>query len=109
MQIAGMTGSDAMHARQRDNVRTELRSLIVLIGNPDEWMKAHDVASHVNLPWRKVAFALRRLSKRGYIEQQIVTYRGKHRSQEYTTQYRAIDHRSTGTTFKDRYFNWIKT
>lgn len=33
---------------------------------------AREVAAEIGLLWRKVAFALRRLEKRGYVDQEIV-------------------------------------
>ena len=77
-----------MHARQRENSLCEVRSLIVLVAT-EEWLKARDVASMTGHPWRKVAFALRRLARNGYVEAKTIAYRGKHRSREYTTAYRA--------------------
>ena len=97
-----------MHARQRNNAKTELRALVCLVGAEREWRKAREVAAEIGIPWRKVAFALRRLAKRGYVEQEIVTYRGEHRTCEYTTRYRTHDQKPVGQSFKDRYFSWIK-
>lgn len=98
-----------MHARQRDNARTELRVLAAVMSLPDEWQRAQEVASAVAMPWRKVAFALRRLAQRGYVEQEVVTYRGKHRTKEYTTRYRAVcDRKEAKEGFMSRYFSWVK-
>lgn len=97
-----------MQARQRNNAKIELRALVCLVGAGQEWRKAREVAAEIGLPWRKVAFALRRLEKRGYVEQEIVVYKGKHRTCEYTTRYRTPDQKPMGQSFKDRYFNWIK-
>lgn len=38
--------------------------------------------------YRPVAFALRRLAKKGVIEERIVTYKGAHRSREERREYR---------------------
>ncbi len=97
-----------MYGRQRDNARTELKVMVTLMGTEKAWLRAQEVASWVNLPWRQVAFALRRLAKRGYVEQRVVSYRGKHRSQEYTTEYRFLQTETPGETFRERYFNWIR-
>ena len=97
-----------MHARQRDNARVELRALVVVISAPETWQRAQDVAVQIGTPWRKVAFALRRLARRGYVAHEIVSYKGRHRSKEYTSLYRAVPDRQVANDFKARYLNWIK-
>lgn len=64
------------------------------------WLTAIEVAAlakwrlerqeGVEYPWsyRPVAFALRRLARKGVVEERIVTFRGAHRSKEERREYR---------------------
>jgi len=94
-----------MHARQRENSLCEVRALVVLAVT-EEWLKARDVAEMTGHPWRKVAFALRRLARTGYVEAKTISYRGKHRSREYTTAYRAPSAKPSNS-FIEKYCSWM--
>lgn len=97
-----------MFARQRDAYHLDVRTLIALQTIGDGWHKAQDLAPLLGQPWRRVAFSLRRLCRRGVAEAAVEAYRGKHRTREYTTRYRAVTRCPDGATFIARYMPWLK-
>lgn len=66
----------------------ELDAYITIRRARGEWLGAIEVAEIAEIPWRKIAFALRRLVAKGLVEERIVTYKGDHRSKEETRLYR---------------------
>lgn len=92
-----------MKKRTQNNRSAEVVALSVLHGFPDQWMRALEVSRHTALPWRCVAFALRRLSARGVVMEQIITYKGTARSKEETRIYRA----NTGTPKGQKLSMWF--
>lgn len=96
-----------MFARQRDAYLLDVRTLIVLQSLGNDWRKAQELTPHLGQPWRRIAFSLRRLCRRGVVEQRVVAYRGKHRTKEYTTQYRPKTQNLGDASFIARYMPWL--
>ena len=74
--------------RTRQRKRAEVRALAYLMGYRDEWKGAFEAGAELGLPYRPLAFAMRRLAAAGVIEEEVVVVRGKHRSKELTRRYR---------------------
>lgn len=74
--------------RIRNRKRAELRALAYLVGYRDVWKGAVEAGTELGLPYRPLAFAMRRLAAAGVIEEDVVVVRGKHRSKETTRRYR---------------------
>jgi len=68
--------------------RVELVALVGLASQEGEWLGAVAVAESLHVPWRPLAFALRRLAKRGIVFERIVEVRGTARCTEQTRRYR---------------------
>lgn len=96
-----------------DRTRLEICALSVLVSHEGEFLLARQVAKECCIPWRRVAFALRRLSESGAVEHQVITYKGQHRSREYTTVYRCCKRPGNSRTmppgggFLSKYMNWV--
>lgn len=96
-----------MSKRMAEREKAEFVTIAVLVST-DRWMLASQAAEECGMPWRRVAFALRRLARRGVVEYRVVPYRGKHRTREYTTIYRhKTEPVGTEDGFLARYMNWI--
>ncbi len=48
---------------------------VLLLWEFDGWACAVDVAALIGAPWRRVAFALRRLAGRGVVLERVIAYR----------------------------------
>lgn len=74
--------------RIRQRKRAEVRALAYLMGYRDEWRGAVEAGAELGVPYRPLAFAMRRLAAAGVIEEELIFVRGKHRSKETTRRYR---------------------
>jgi hypothetical protein len=75
--------------RTAKNRTAEVIVLTTLVAHDGAWMRTMEVAKLTSIQWRRVAFALRRLSARGVVQEEVVQYKGTHRSVEETRRYRA--------------------
>lgn len=77
-----------MSPKKRTRLGMSLAALWGLVLREGEWVGAIELAEELALPWRSLAFTLRRLAGLGYVQEEIVTYRGTARSKEETRRYR---------------------
>lgn len=68
-------------------------ALLLISTQAGKWVSAVSLAETFGLPWRPLAFALRRLSQIGVIVEREVTYVGSARSREIRREYQLIDER----------------
>lgn len=82
-----------MSGRQQaeHNRRTELLALVGLAAVEGEWRGAVQVAEALRMPWRPLAYALRRLVERGVVAERFETVRGSARTKEQVRLYKFGD------------------
>lgn len=66
----------------------ELLAYATLLDHPGEWVGAVELADSIRYKYRPLAFALRRLARKGLVEEKVVWVRGTARSKEMTRRYR---------------------
>lgn len=77
-----------MRDKEERRVSLSLAALWGLVLREGEWVGAIDLAEELALPWRPIAFTLRRLVAKGFVEEQLITVRGTSRTKEETRRYR---------------------
>lgn len=73
--------------RERARIAAEREALQTIENMPHAWYRAAEVAENCKLRWRVCACALRRLARKGFIEERITSIPGKCRSWEQTRIY----------------------
>lgn len=82
-----MAGRPTTWAQAEHRRRAELLALVGLASVEGEWHGAVEVAEALRMPWRPLAFALRRLAVRGIVFERIEEVRGTARCVEQTRRY----------------------
>jgi len=70
------------------NVRADVLALAVLHSYEGEWLCALEAAERLGVPYRPLAFALRRLVRAAVAQERVAAYRGASRSREERREYR---------------------
>ena len=86
-KVTSDRGAGLETRRERARLAAEREALQTLEFLPLAWYRAAEVAENCKLRWRVCACALRRLARKGFIEERITNVPGKCRSWEQTRIY----------------------
>lgn len=78
-------------SQKAERIDIAFAALCGLAARDGEWVGAVDLGAELSVPWRRLAFALRRLAKRGLVREQVFLVRGTHRSKEEVRRYRLAE------------------
>lgn len=73
--------------REHARIAAEREALQTLENLPHAWYRAAEVSENCKLRWRICACALRRLARKGFIDERVISVPGKCRSWEQTRIY----------------------